>query len=357
MSTPNDKTLFRTLYGSRLYGTYLSTSDHDYKSVYLPDIHEMLFGTIFKNAPDGEILVEGKFIQEERIPVQRLLTDFYQGQTYAMELVWATKLFLIRRRSSEQEVFIEMCEDLRHCWLNRNTRVMAGYARGQAMKYSQKGKRLEAAEALRSILATHNARNSTIKLVNAPDLIGCISELSDEYPDHLSLGTYDITKNEGIMKPCIRFLGKVLPYSITVEHALVTVNAVVSEYGSRARQAMEASGKDWKAIAHAIRIAQQGIDLHLTGDLLLPFQKGEGWCDYLREVRNGQVPMDQAVEQMERRLTELAALEAKSQWPDSDDESRVKQFHEWCLSVVSELYDINFDRAVLLQGVGPSVPA
>ena len=92
--------LFKTVYGSRLYGTNTPTSDTDQKAVYLPELSDVLLGRKLQthkkrfNADGSPLADDGtpmpdNGVETEYIPFQVFCRDYLNGQTYALEVVMA----------------------------------------------------------------------------------------------------------------------------------------------------------------------------------------------------------------------------------------------------------------------------
>ena len=159
--------LYSTQFGSRLFGTSTPASDTDIKHIELPDIQGLLVGRRIanrvvktnaientKNGPDD--------IDTEFIPIQSLARDFYEGQTYALEIA-----FSIEGRHAKQthydrlgnvapmdpsSEFCQFIDELKSTFLTSNIKAMMGYVVNQASLYSFKGERLNAVKAVKALM-------------------------------------------------------------------------------------------------------------------------------------------------------------------------------------------------------------
>lgn len=91
-------TLFKTRYGSWLYGTNTPTSDLDYKHIVLPYLDDLLVGKRVKNEvektnTEKNTRNSAEDVDNEYIPLQVFAHDFLGGQTYALELAFAVDFF------------------------------------------------------------------------------------------------------------------------------------------------------------------------------------------------------------------------------------------------------------------------
>jgi uncharacterized protein len=83
-------------------------------------------------------------------------------------------------------------------------------------------------------------------------------------------------------------------------------------------------GYDTKYAMHALRLGVQGVELLTTGRITLPVPEPE--LSYLRAVRQGQVPLQDAVDAVAQAEARLLALSASSAVPDQPDQDWV---NEW----------------------------
>jgi predicted nucleotidyltransferase len=83
-------TLFKTLYGSKLYGTNTDQSDTDWKYIFLPPLYEVLLGKqILKTKFVSDNLEDkSKQIDEDFVPFQKFASDFVKGVPYAIEVTF-----------------------------------------------------------------------------------------------------------------------------------------------------------------------------------------------------------------------------------------------------------------------------
>ena len=140
------KTVFTTIFGSKLYGTDTPESDTDWKSVFLPELKSLLRGHRIKNSvktTGKEGMKNGADDEDhEHIPLQVLAEDFLKGQTYALEIVFVALNPEYVQAYKYDDRFVLFCQELARKFLTSNIHAMMGYAHGQSEKYGIKGSRL-----------------------------------------------------------------------------------------------------------------------------------------------------------------------------------------------------------------------
>ncbi|AXH67840.1 nucleotidyltransferase [Mycobacterium phage Bromden] len=83
-------------------------------------------------------------------------------------------------------------------------------------------------------------------------------------------------------------------------------------------------GYDTKAAFHAIRLLMQGHEMLTTGYMQMPMQ--ELRRDYLLSVRNGQVPKEQALEDIADWRGFIQAAEATTSLPEHPDYAKINRW-------------------------------
>jgi hypothetical protein len=334
------KKLFRTLYGSMLYGTNTEESDVDIKEVYLPDLDSLLLGKAPKNSIKGPKKSKGAKNSSddtdiEQIPLQVFAQDFMKGQTYALELasvVHSEKLF--PRPAIYDDRFVEFCRELQDRFLTSNIQAMCGFAVNQAKIYSDKGDRLNAALAARALYRSFPASHRITD--HAEEFNLAAQEVEHEYPEYFRVTTYAVDATGTAMRPCIRLLEKTLPYTNTFATNLATVDIQVGSFGTRAKDAA-LTGSDWKAMAHAVRIVQEGIDLLSGKSLSFPYD--DEYVQYLLSIRAGEHDPDEIRNKISDGVTELTKLSLSSALPKLGPELH-KEFDTWLLGWLKRFYNL-----------------
>jgi hypothetical protein len=270
------KELFTCQYGSHLYGTSTPTSDVDNKVVYLPDLDDVLLGRkqdIFKvrldatgaPVPDHAQMPDGG-VETEYIPFQRFCRDFLNGQTYALEVAFAT----MARVDCPEWLY-----ELEARFLTCNVSSMVGFAMKQTFDYVHRGVRLQKAQALLSVVnqLLHDERTGVLKrfigdrkarldtVVTGQKLLHAVAG-----GGRAELGT---TINNGREMETLKLNGRDYLETTTLEDFHRTLVKLVDSYGHRSHAAGEHE-VDRKSLMHAVRVYEQSLELLLTGKMGFP---------------------------------------------------------------------------------------
>jgi hypothetical protein len=337
--------LFSTRYGSHLYGTSVEgVSDLDYKYIVLPSLQDLILGKVPKNKVKKTNKIENtknsaEDVDEEFIPLHVFAKDVLEGQTYALELVWAVEYDNAKQTICHPK-FLEFCRELRSKYMTKNMGPMVGYAMNQANLYSAKGERLNAAEALKAALieGTKLAPLEDKMSIIWDEIVQLVMPLSIQFPKYIQITEYSINP-EGDMRPCLRVLEKTLPSTASFETNIATVQATINKYGARAKAAQE-DEIDWKATAHALRIIYEGISLLSNKGLSFPM--GKEYVDYFLDIKAGRIDHKLVMEEISTKMDELKFIQLHSSLPEKTFELETDMMYNWLYPWLLKFYN-DFD--------------
>lgn len=311
--------IFKTLFGSHLYGTNTPSSDRDFKAVRLPSKREILLGTIranrnentktnsaAKNSPDDvdcEVFSLGEYV--------KLLLE---SQTMALDMLFAPRNMWIQ---PSHPVWEELLKN-RERFLSKQIRAFVGYALQQAGKYGVKGSRMGAIQTARdafALLPAH-ARLGDCGLETIAALVaqdggnGLIREVP----------TADCRGGT----PMIEICGRKVQLSLTVHDAAAIIERVWEQYGQRSRQAMNNEGVDWKSLSHAVRCVYEAREFLATGAISLPLLPDN--LKVVMAIKLGQLPYVEVAELIERGVQAITEASLSSSLPERPDTAFAEEF-------------------------------
>lgn len=306
------KTIVKMLFGSRVYGTNLPTSDTDYKKVFLMDPRDMILfkGKRVISSSSGAGKNTSEDIDLESIELGRFLDLCMQGQTNMLDMLFTPEQFWLE----ESYVWKQIIE-LRPRLLNKKIKAMVGYCRSQASKYSTKGDRMNDAKAA---LDLFQSLPQDARLVDYLDEIRPLTQREHIELTDISIGN-GIEKKMSALMVCGRYMPVSTAFGYCVESTLMPL---YKKYGRRSQAAAEASGADYKAMMHALRVSGEAIELMQTEHISIPLKE----ADYLIRVRKGKVPVDEISDEIDNRLLVLETAVEKSSLPEESSVQLVEQF-------------------------------
>jgi predicted nucleotidyltransferase len=301
------KQIFKTIYGSHLYGSNVETSDTDFKGVYLPSAREILIGKVPKTETHNSNNQKNTKNTKEDTDIQlysigKFLNDLAGGQTYALELLFASEEFWTEEPDKVWHNIRKNTDKL----ISSDISALIGYARAQAYKYGEKGKRLgvfnDVVDFLKPKFPGH-------KLVQAFSSDPKFKELQEKHKDFIKIKKF--VKDEVSDTEYIDVNGVAVPLGASVEYALSVYEPRAAEYGARATQAMLDGGIDLKAVYHSVRISKQGTELLETGNITFPRPESK----LLLEIRNNHYTIKQLTDIVDSAFEEVRQAEKTSKLP------------------------------------------
>lgn len=322
------KTIVRIKFGSHLYGTETPASDVDYKSIFIPSAHDILLQRTKKSISSHRSKAESEKnyageIDEEAYSLQRYLQLAAEGQTVALDMLFATSWATI---GTATEIWSEIQHN-KHRLITRKSAAFLGYCRQQANKYGIKGSRVAAVENALELL------DETCRLLSSHSKLGEIANAIESLcarNEHMSIldieGAQDITGARRTVRHW-EVCNRKMPYTQTIKASYEVMRRLYEEYGHRARQAEINLGVDWKALYHAVRVGRQAIELLLTGNVTFPRPERE----HLLEIKTGQLEYKSVSEEIENLLHQVEVATEISNLPLSPD-------HQWIENFVTKVH-------------------
>lgn len=311
------RTIVRMLFGSHLYGTDTPASDFDYKSVFVPDGRAILLQRVNHVSKDarekgwGEKNYAGE-AEEEKISVQRFLKLASEGQTMALDMLFAPPLAYTEPPGPE---WLEIIAN-RHRLLTRQAAAFVGYARQQANRYGIKGSRVAAARTALALLDVGaNERGGAAKLEELAERIFAIMP-------HEHMGWIEDTTPHGQTVLMWEVCNRKMPYTASIKSARDIMARVVDEYGRRALMAETQHGVDWKALSHAVRVGEEALELLTTGRITFPIRNRAE----VLAIKLGQRTYQAVSARIESLLDLIEEAAARSSLPERADLDWIDDF-------------------------------
>jgi len=278
--------IYMSKVGSHLYGTATENSDTDYRFLFLPNKKQLLLEKKMKilNCSSGND--EEKNTSED-VDIQGWSLHYFfellgKGETNALDFLYSftNKDAVVMSLPMMEELFYNH----KKLYNVKKVHSYLGFASGQANKYGLKGDRLKVFDLIYNdsslISAVENNPYESNKLIYYMDYI---------------LNTYGDDKYvKKITKDGIDFLeiaGSLHQTSIQLHEFYNRIKSEYNRYGKRAKEAMNASGLDYKALSHAYRCYIQYMMLAEDNCIQFPLPKEN--VDTILRIKNGEYSMDE----------------------------------------------------------------
>lgn len=306
-------------FGSHVYGTNTENSDLDYKSIYIPNLRDVILGTAKEaynstTKADKGLKNQAGDVDTEILSLKKYIKLLLEGQTVAVDMLFVPESFYVEKPS---EVWVYLKANKKE-FLHSGTAAFVGYCKQQANKYGIKGSRVSAARFATEFFEGYTRHTPHLKLKDIWDEITrkFITLEHCEFLEDYLRG--NIEHKVRMLSICNR---KVQEH-ITCKEAYNIYKHVFDEYGVRALQAEKNENVDWKSLMHAIRICDQAKELLSTGEVTFPRPNK----DYLLKLRKGELPYKEVAELVENGITELEGIRATSVLPKEPNREVAEQF-------------------------------
>lgn len=310
-------------FGAHLYGTATPDSDLDLKGVYLPEAKDILLQrvqpTVSLNRSKGprEKNVPGD-VDREVLSLQRYLELLAEGQTMALDMLFAPDAAMIGTPSRLWRDIQAMAPRL----ISRQASAFVRYCRQQADKYGIKGSRVSSAKAAYATL-----REAEMKL-GANEKLAAIGNALDHFA--ATTPHAEIVEARGPGGRIVRHFeicGRKMPFTASIKNAREIAERLVGEYGQRALAAESNEGVDWKALSHAVRVANEALELLNSGHITFPLPNAA----HILQIKQGQLPYRAVATEIETLIEKVDAARLQSPLPNEPD-------HEAIDNLVSRAY-------------------
>lgn len=302
-------TIFRTKFGSHLYGTDTPSSDLDFKSIHIPDAKEILLQRITesvalvdkkrkvefeKNSPDD--------IDDTSHALHAFLYQLAGGQTWAIDMLFAPSPNI----TSDLMRYIQ---NNREKIITKKSASYLGYCRDQANKYGIKGSRMAACEASMNLFEeNYRKRGASAKVYQIQDSLLGLTKL-----EHIRIISKETSagNTETYFECCNRMVG----FKNTIKEAYHIYALIYENYGERARKAKNNEGVDWKALSHAVRVGYEAIELLDTHKVTFPITN----ASHLVDIKLGKLSYEVVASEIEELLVKVESSAEKSTLRDEPD--------------------------------------
>jgi len=316
--------IIRVKFGSHLYGTNLPTSDIDIKSVYLPSGRDILLQRVRPTISESTKLDPHAKnspldIDNESFSLQQYLKLLTEGQTLALDLLFAPEVFYLPLENGKRcdEIWNHILKN-KEKLLTRGVNSFVGYARRQAAKYGIKGGRIAS---IRKVLELLKGFDASKKLLDYQEQL---RELIYNNLSPLEHAAFVDCKGPqpGQLIPHLEVCDRKVPFTISVKQVVAIYQKVFDSYGARALLAEKNESVDWKACMHAVRVNAEAIELLSTGNITFPRPD----APLLIQIRKGELNYKQVSELIEAGLAEVEETAKYSKLREKPDLEFVDDF-------------------------------
>lgn len=299
--------------GSHLFGSNTPKSDLDVKGLFLPSIQSLYLQNapqqFSRNTNNSNAKNSSEDVDVTVWSVQFWLKLLMKGDINAVSLLFSyTNPNAVLEGTDAQ--FLTRLKTLDPTkLLSRNLSGMMGFAYNQAIKYTAKGKHLNAVQTAIRILT----EASQGLIGDVADVV--VTQVADDSMARVQHGSKGIKQ--------LVLLEKMFDFTASTTWALAPLREVEAGYGKRAKLALEA-GVDFKAFSHSLRVLEEIRLLHSSGCIVYP-HVGD-FAELMMDAKMGVLEYEVLVEKLDQKLEEARVAEAASVLPTELDPSYSETF-------------------------------
>lgn len=275
----------RVVHGSRLFGTSHAGSDTDMKSVWLPSARDILLGrtdwTVFDS--DQSRRNTSDDVDDEQHDLIRYLKLVSEGHPVAVEMLFAPE----GAHVEEPHDIWRMMTDLAPMIVPASVSKFMGFIEEQSAQFGVGGERIAAVQTAMEALEAAKLRSPR----------ATVGDVAQEAVDAASSPHVRIdVKADG--RQFLLIAGRSTPFEnkITVAHKLAWM--LIESFHARARKLAAGDKRNWQAVSHAVRLAEEALELSTSGRITFPRPN----ADELIEIRHGRVDAADVVAKMEHLI-------------------------------------------------------
>ena len=273
------------VFGSHMYGLDTPNSDIDYKGIYLPELDELLLGTVNKNISfstgNNESRNGAGDIDDDWYSLGEFMKLAKKGETMAIDMLHVNPDLVTVELDPDYGWIWEELVANREMFYNKNLNAYMGYVKKQAAKYGLKGSRIAAMREATDYLG----------LLAEPELF-TLRDLWDELPENeFAKKISKVNDKNGQTSNFYEVNMKKYQDTNLVSYTVERIQLALSSYGERAMLAEKNEGVDWKALSHALRAGYQLRSILINGTFSYPLVETDfiasvkaGTCDYKASV-------------------------------------------------------------------------
>ncbi len=309
------KVVYVTIYGSKLFGTDNANSDTDYKGIFIPSKKDVLLkrdiehynyntNTQAKNEKDD--------IDLQLYSIYKWFNLLKKGETGALDLLFS--LFREDTQIYNDTSFTSIVMDNYARFYNRNLHSFIGYCVGQSKMYNIKGKRFQELHHFVEMFQAVSVKGMNDKLeVYFPEIERILAASSFKYVKFIkaSISRGNQAYKEGRY---IELLGKRFAGSVTVGYFTQLISEMEDQFGNRSKNS--ATGIDFKALSHAVRVINEVEELLDDGFITFPLKNSL----YIRSIKEGKESLESVMAYIDLKLDEVQEKLENSRLPQKSDE-------------------------------------
>ncbi len=310
------RVVYITHYGSKLYGTDNPNSDTDYKGIFIPSQRDILLKKDIEHYNQDSNTSNTKNSKEDidlqLYSIYKWFALLKKGETGALDI-----LFSLYREDTQvynNRAFTQMIMKNHQKFYNRNLHSFVGYCIGQSKMYNIKGERYKE---LHSFVTAFKPLVDGLGKEKLETLFPQVKTLFKKQKYHyINLITATTSRGndshrEGIY---IEVLGKRFFEKVTIEYFVEKITTMEKQFGNRSKAS--ATGIDFKALSHAVRVINEAEELIDDNFITFPLKNST----YVKSIKEGNETLQSVMDYLDAKLNIVQKKLEESNLPEKSDE-------------------------------------
>lgn len=324
------KPIVKMRFGSHVYGTATPESDTDYKVVFIPSARDIVLGKgsdswIETTKKDLNQKNNSTDIETEYMSLKKFMSLLLEGQTCALDMIFAPEEhYQPLEDGDHSHYWWRTIVEIKKNFIHKGITAFAGYARQQANKYGIKGSRVAAVRDWLDFLKAKGGElgDSNKLWVIWPDVEQYVKQRKEQnLPGAHHIAIVEINGPDGKPVNHVDVCNRKMSRNNTIKQTIDVYQRVFDEYGQRTLKAESNQGIDWKALSHAVRVANEANELLSTGKITFPRPERE----LLIKIKKGEIPYKDVADMIEKGLSQLEEWQETSDLPSEPDHGLAEQ--------------------------------
>ncbi|MEA3492726.1 MAG: nucleotidyltransferase domain-containing protein [Campylobacterota bacterium] len=308
--------VYITQYGSKLYGTDNPNSDRDYKGIFIPSRRDLLLKRDIEhynhNSNSSNTKNSKEDIDLQLYSIYKWFALLKKGETGALDI-----LFSLYREDTQivnDREFTQMMMQNHHRFYNRNLHSFIGYCVGQSKMYNVKGERYKE---LLSFVTEFSPLVQDLGVQKLQTLFPQVQALFDAHRyKYIRFITAATSRGNDSYREgeYIEVLGKRFSEMVTIGYFVEKITTMQEQFGNRSKAS--ATGVDFKALSHAVRVISEVEELLDDNFITFPLPN----ASYVKSIKDGHESLEDVMEYIDKKLTIVQEKLKSSDLPEKSDE-------------------------------------
>ena len=244
--------------------------------------------------------------------IYKWFTLLKKGETGALDLLFS--LYAEETQVYNDRAFTQMMMQNHQKFYNRHLHSFVGYCIGQSKMYNIKGERYQELHSFVTAFTPLVEGLGSEKLQTLfPEAKALFEKQQYHYIRFITAATSrgNDSYREGVY---IEVLGKRFSEMVTIEYFVEKITAMEAQFGNRSKAS--ATGVDFKALSHAVRVINEVEELIDENFITFPLKN----ATYIKSIKEGNETLESVTDYLDSKLSVVQERLEQGDLPEKSDE-------------------------------------